>query len=177
NFGYNNNTNKVDAFNNTATGRTLDEQYSQNLINKTSNQSVVANLNYNAEKFNFSLSNRTNYRDQSLNDSYHDIDLDRTFWDNDLNINGNYKISNRKNINASYQNNFDVPSFSQLQPTQPQTSPIFVQEGNPNLKRAVNNSFRLNYNNMSLLKGTSWNINSSIAFKNNPIVNKRTVTD
>ncbi|NGM72695.1 TonB-dependent receptor [Sphingobacterium sp. SGL-16] len=177
NFGYNNNTNKVDAFNNTATGRTLDEQYSQNLINKTSNQSVVANLNYNAEKFNFSLSNRTNYRDQSLNDSYHDIDLDRTFWDNDLNINGNYKISNRKNINASYQNNFDVPSFSQLQPTQPQTSPIFVQEGNPNLKRAVNNSFRLNYNTMSLLKGTSWNINSSIAFKNNPIVNKRTVTD
>ncbi|MGN0003501.1 MAG: TonB-dependent receptor [Sphingobacterium composti] len=177
NVGLNNNKNKVDAFNNNEGERTIDKQYSQNLINKTSNQSIVANLNYNTEQFNFSVSNRTNYRDQALNDSYRDIDFNRSFWDNDLNINGNYKISNRKNISATYQNSFDVPSFSQLQPFQPQTSPIFVQEGNPNLKRAVNNSLRFNYNTMSLLKGTSWNMNSAISFKNNPIVNKRTVTD
>jgi len=177
NVGFNNNKNKIDAFDNNAAGQVIDEEYSQNLINNTSNQSIVANLNYNIEKLQFSLSNRTNYRDQALNDSYRNIDLSRTFWDNDLNINGSYKISNRKNINASYQNSFDVPSFSQLQPFQPQTSPIFIQLGNPDLKRAINNSFRLNYSTMSLLKGTSWNINSSIALKNNPIVNKRTVTD
>ncbi|HLS39111.1 MAG TPA: TonB-dependent receptor [Sphingobacterium bovisgrunnientis] len=177
NFGYNKNKNKIDAFNNDGGNQTIDEQYSQNLINESSNQSVVANLNYNTEKLNFSLSNRTNYRDQGINDSYRDIDLSRSFWDNDLNINGNYRISNRKNLSASYQNSFDVPSFGQLQPLQPQTSPIFLQLGNPDLQRAVNNNFRLNYNTMSLLKGTSWNLNSAISFKNNPIVNKRTVTD
>lgn len=175
NIGVNDSKNTVDAIDNGAD--TLNLQYSQNLKNQSSNQSVVASLNYNAEKLNLSLSNRTNYREQSLHDSYREIDLSRNFWDNNLNMNVNYRISNRKNLNATYQNSFDVPSFAQLQPLQPQTSPIFIQLGNPDLKRAMNNSLNLNYNTISLMKGTSWNINSSISFKNNPIVNKRTVTD
>ncbi|MCA5005062.1 TonB-dependent receptor [Sphingobacterium bovistauri] len=177
NFSMNDSKNKVDAFNNNDSGNSIDEEYSQNLINESRNQTIITNLNYNTEKLNFSISNRTNYRNQALNDSYRDIDLSRDFWDNDLNLSSNYKISNRKNLNASYQNNFDIPSFSQLQRLQPQTSPIFVQLGNPNLKRAVNNNFRLDYSTLSLLKGTSWNLNSAIGFKSNPIVNKRTVSD
>ena len=177
NFSLNDSQNKVDALNNEATGKIIDEEYSQNLSNQTSNQTIIANLNYNTEKWNLSFSNRTNYRDQALNDSYRAIDLSRNFWDNDLNISSNYRISNRKNLNATYQNSFDVPSFSQLQPFQPQTSPIFRQLGNPDLKRAINNNFRVSYSTMSLLKGTSWTLNSSVGIKNNPIVNKRTVTD
>ena len=175
NFGYNHSKNKVDAIDNMTNKR--DDEYSQNLVNISDNHSVVGNLNYNLEKLSFSLSNKTNYREQSLDDSYRNIDLTRTYWDNDLNFTSNYKISNRKSLSASYQNSFDVPSFSQIQPLQPQTSPIFQQLGNPDLKRAINNNFKLDYNTISLMKGTSWNINSAINIKNNPIVEKRTVTD
>lgn len=177
NLGFRHDKNKVDAFNKLANNDELDLQYSQNQINKSSNNTLVANLNFNAEKVSVSLSNRTNYRSQKLTDSYRDIVLSRNFWDNNLNLSGNYKISNRKNLSLNYQQNFDIPSFNQLQPLQPQTSAIFIQEGNPDLKRAVNNGFNINYNTISLMKGTSWNINSSINIKSNPIVNKRTVTD
>lgn len=177
NLGFRHDKNKVDAFNKLANNDELDLQYSQNQINKSSNNTLLANLNFNAEKVSVSLSNRTNYRSQKLTDSYRDIDLSRNFWDNNLNLSGNYKISNRKNLSLNYQQNFDIPSFNQLQPLQPQTSAIFIQEGNPDLKRAVNNGFNINYNTISLMKGTSWNINSSINIKSNPIVNKRTVTD
>lgn len=173
----NNNKNRINAYNNESGNRSLDDLYSQNLNNQTNNQSIIANLNYNLQNFNLSLSNRTNYRKQSLDDSYRDIELERSYWDNDLNINGVFRISNRKSINANYQNSFDIPSFSQLQPFQPQTSPIFKQLGNPDLKRAVNHNFNINYNTISMLKGTSWNLNSNLSLKNNPIVNKRTVTD
>lgn len=153
----------------------IDSTYSQNQKTLNTNQALVGNLSYNTEKINFNLSNRTSHRNQSLEDSYRLIDLDRNFWDNDLNISLNYRISNRKNINVSYQNNYDIPSFGQLQPLQPQTNPLFIQEGNPDLKRSTNNSFRVNFNTFSLLKGTSWNVNGNIGIKSNPIINIRTI--
>src|SRR5690606_21906248 len=103
---------------------------------------MVANINYFTEKISVNLSNRTSFRDQSLTDGYRNIDLDRTFWDNDMNMNANYRISNRKNLGLTYQNNFNIPSFGQLQELQPQTNPLFIQKGNPDLKRSNNNSFR-----------------------------------
>lgn len=176
-FGINNNTSKVDAFEQTPDGQVLDLTYSQNQENRTQNQALVTTLNYIGTNIFLSFNNRTNYRNQELHDSYRDIDLERSFWDNNLNLSANYKISNRKNLNANFNQNFDVPSFGQLQPLQPQTSDIFRQEGNPDLKRAINNSLNITYNTLSLMKGTSWMLNSSFSVKSNPIVNKRTVTD
>lgn len=169
--------NKVDAFDNKNNTSTIDLDYSQNQENNNLNQGIIATLNYLGDNYLFNISNRTNHKNQELIDEYRNIDLERTFWDNDLNASFNYRLSSRKNINITYQNNYDVPSFDQLQPLQPQTNPIFRQEGNPNLKKASNNSFSVNYNTLSLLKGTSWNINSNIGIKSNPIINKRTVSD
>lgn len=175
NFSSNTSHSKLDAYDNLAAAPIIDLDYSQNQKNNNYNNGVILQMNHNTEKMMINLSNRTNYKDQKLIDTYRDIDLGRNFWDNDFNAAVNYKISNRKNLNVSYQNNFDIPSFGQLQPLQPQTNPVFIQEGNPNLKRASNNSLRANFNTMSLLKGTSWALNTSIAIKSNPIVNKRTI--
>lgn len=175
NLSSNQSTNKLDAYDNLAATALIDLNYSQNQQNNNYNHGIITNLNFNSEKYNINVANRTNYKDQKLIDTYRNINLGRNFWDNDVNASLNYRISNRKNLNVSYQNNFDIPSFGQLHPLQPQTNPIFIQEGNPDLQKASNNALRLNYNTMSLLKGTSWNINSSIAIKSNPIVNKRTI--
>lgn len=177
NFNSNNSTNKLDAYDNLTTTPILDLDYSQNQKNNNFNQGIITSLNYNSDKYNINLSNRTNHKNQELIDSYRGIDLARKFWNNDLNASLGVRISNRKSLNLSYQNNYDIPSFGQLQPLQPQTNPIFIQEGNPNLERASNNRFNLAFNTISLLKGTSWNINSSISIKSNPIVNKRTIDE
>ncbi len=153
----------------------LDILYSQDQETINTNHGMVANLNYFVEKLSINLSNRTTFKDQSLTDGYRNIDLDRTFWDNDINMNVNYRLSNRKNVALFYQNNYNIPTFGQLQPLQPQTNPLFIQLGNPDLKRSNNNSFRLNYHTMSLLKGTSWNMNADIAFTTDPIVNQQTI--
>lgn len=171
------NNNLLNAFKNEngATTSILDSLYSKDQKTANTNHGIVANINYFIDKFSVNLSNRTSFRDQTLQDSYRHIDLNRTFWDNDINMNFSYKISNRKNLNMSYQNNFNIPSFGQLQQLQPQTNPLFIQEGNPNLKRSNNNSFRLGYNTISLLKGTSWNLNADVSSTANPIVNQSVV--
>src|SRR5690606_31299304 len=66
-------------------------------------------------------------------------------------------------------------TFGQLQPLQPQTNALFRQEGYPDLQRATRNSFRTNYNTISLLKGTSLILNGDISFFSNPIINKREI--
>ncbi|HMR20424.1 MAG TPA: outer membrane beta-barrel protein, partial [Sphingobacterium sp.] len=102
-------------------------------------------------------------------------DLSRDFWDNSLNMDVDYKLSTRKNLRLSYQNGNIIPSFGQLQPSQPRTNTLFRQEGNPDLKRATRNSVRVNYNALSLMKGTNLNLNGDISFVTDPIINKREI--
>jgi len=154
-----------------------DPLYSKNQIDNNTNQGVNVHLSYRKDKFEVNLSNRTFYKNQKLSDSDRDINLSRNFWDNNLNFDANYRISNSKNIRLAYQSSNIIPSFDQLQPLQPQTNPLFQQIGNPDLKRAVTNNISANYNAFSLLKGTNININGNFSFVNNPIVNKTTVME
>jgi len=154
-----------------------DPLYSKNQIDNNTNQGVNLHLSYRKDKFEVNLSNRTFYKNQKLSDSDRDIDLSRNFWDNNLNFDANYRISNSKNIRLAYQSSNTIPSFDQLQPLQPQTNPLFQQIGNPDLKRAINNNISANYNAFSLLKGTNINVNGNFSFVNNPIVNKTTVME
>lgn len=180
-LGYSFNTSKrtglVDAYNNTDNTQGLDMRYSKNEEDKNNNNSADVNLSYRADKFNINLSNRTTYRQQQLSDSYRDIDLERSFWQNNFNTNISYKISNSKNLTFGFQNNTNVPSFQQLQPLQPPTNELYEQIGNPDLKREINNNFNLSYNRFSLLKGSSFNVNGSVSLMDNAIVNKSVVDD
>ncbi|MDR0261816.1 MAG: TonB-dependent receptor family protein, partial [Sphingobacterium sp.] len=174
-FNHSKNTNTQRSIDNIT--EKLDSLYSQNQIDDNTNQGVNVHFSYRKEKLEINFSNRTFYKNQKLNDSYRSIDLARNFWDNNLNVDANYRISNSRNIRLAYQSSNIIPSFDQLQPLQPQTNPLFQQVGNPDLKRAVNNNISANYNAFSLLKGTNININGNLSFVNNPIVNKTTILD
>ncbi len=174
-FNHSKNTNTQNSIDNIT--QKFDSLYSQNQIDNNTNQGVNVNFSYRREKLEINFSNRTFYKNQKLNDSYRSIDLARNFWDNNLNVDANYRLSNSKNIRLAYQSSNIIPSFDQLQPLQPQTNPLFQQIGNPDLKRAVNNNISANYNAFSLLKGTNININGNLSFVNNPIVNKTTILD
>ncbi|WP_343562155.1 TonB-dependent receptor [Sphingobacterium sp.] len=154
-----------------------DPLYSKNQIDNNTNQGINVYLSYRKDKLDMNLSNRIFYKNQKLSDSDRDINLSRNFWDNNLNFDANYRISNSRHIRLAYHSSNIIPSFDQLQPLQPQTNPLFQQIGNPDLKRAVNNIISANYNAFSLLKGTNININGNFSFVNNPIVNKITVME
>jgi len=174
-FNHSKNTNTQNSIDNIT--QKFDSLYSQNQIDNNTNQGINIHFSYRREKLEINFSNRTFYKNQKLNDSYRSIDLARNFWDNNLNVDANYRISNSRNIRLAYQSSNMIPSFDQLQPLQPQTNPLFQQIGNPDLKRAVNNNISANYNAFSLLKGTNININGNLSFVNNPIVNKTTILD
>lgn len=151
---------------------TIDSLYSQDQNTTNTGHSILANLSYFNNSFSVNLSNRSSLRAQSLTDGYHNIDLNRSYWDNDINTNINYKLSNRKNISLTYSNRYNIPTFGQLQQIQPQTNELFVQKGNPDLKRSNVNMVNVNYNSMSFLKGTNWMINGTTAITKDPIVNQ-----
>ncbi|KGE13990.1 TonB-dependent receptor [Sphingobacterium deserti] len=177
-FGYSFNTAKqsglVNAFNNMPDGQEpiLDTLYSQDQQSLARNNGLDINLNYNLEKININLSSKTVYRYQELTDSYRQIALNRNFWQNNLQANVSYRISNSQNLTLGYQNNTNVPSFAQLQPLQPPTNDLYRQLGNPDLKREVNNTINLNFSKFSLLKASSLNINANANIVNSAIVNK-----
>lgn len=177
NFSHSNSQNYTDAYNfdGNSVAAVIDTTYSQQQNDRSTNQGINAQASFNFEPFRLNISNRTTYRVQDLEDGYRDIDLSRNFWDNSLNMDLNYQLSTRKNLRLSYGNGHIIPTFGQLQPLQPQTNTLFRQEGNPDLRRATRNSFRLNYHTLSLLKGTNLNLNGDISFINNPIINKREI--
>lgn len=162
----------VNAYDNDADVMILDSLYSKNETNDAYTNGMNVNLNFHSEKLNINLSNRTMHRHQALTDSYRNIELSRNFWQNNLNANISYRITNNKNLNIGYQNNTNVPSFSQLQPIQPPTNELYRQLGNPNLGRETNNNISFNFNKFSLLKASSFNINANSGFTKNAIVNR-----
>lgn len=173
-FSNSNRNNFLDAFDLDANGSPseLDLNYSQRQRDFSTNQGINATMNFNREFLNINVSNKTLYKNQNLEDTYRDVDLSRSFWDNSFNMDINYRLSSRKNLRVSYQNNNTIPSFEQLQPTQPRRNELFIPIGNPDLERATNNNFRLNYNTISLLKGTNLNLNGDVGFVVNPIINQ-----
>lgn len=152
----------------------LDSLYSKNEENKNFNQGANIQLNYNIkDKLNINLSNTMSYKNQKLIDSYRDINLNRNFWDNNLNMNVNYKLTLNKNLMLSYNTSNRIPTFGQLIALQPLTNPLFVQLGNPDLKKSTENSYNFNFNTFSILRSSSFNINAGITTTHNPIANKR----
>src|SRR5207249_2072980 len=55
-----------------------------------------------------------------------------------------YNFSRFKNLTIGYSTNTNQPSISQLQPVPDNTNPLYVRQGNPDLKQEFTHTFRLN---------------------------------
>lgn len=163
---------RINAYENETNLSMLDSLYSKDEQNLALHNGMDINIHFQEGKFSGNLTNRITHKQQELTDGYRNIDLARGFWENNLNAHLNYRISNSKNLTLGYQNNANVPSFSQLQPLQPPTNELYRQLGNPDLKRETNNNINLNYNKFSLLKASSFNMNANVGFTKNAIVNR-----
>lgn len=67
-----------------------------------------------------------------------------------------YRFSQMKNLNVTYNTSTDAPTVSQLQPVVNNTNPLFLTAGNPDLKQPYINNLNIDY--------SVTNINTSASF-------------
>lgn len=63
-------------------------------------------------------------------------------------LNINYKPKKGKNLRIRYRGTTNQPSLTQLQPVPDNSNPLYIVNGNPDLKPEFNNSLNINYNSM-----------------------------
>lgn len=83
----------------------------------------------------------------------------------------NYAFTNNKRLRFSYAGSPQQPALNQLQPVPDNSNPLYVQEGNPDLKVMVNHNFSAGYNSMNPSTLQSFSINMFTNILKNKIVN------
>lgn len=77
--------------------------------------------------------------------------------------------------NISYNVNAAEPQVNDLQPVADNTNPLYVQQGNPALKPAINHSVNINTYHYDMKKGINYNIYAYGSYSNNSVIRARTI--
>jgi len=76
--------------------------------------------------------------------SLKDSSISKSFTDVLPNARFQYNFSRSKNIMLNYSTNTNQPTVAQLQPVPDNSNPLYVKQGNPNLKQEFTHTLRLN---------------------------------
>ncbi|MEI9943855.1 MAG: outer membrane beta-barrel family protein [Chitinophagaceae bacterium] len=82
-----------------------------------------------------------------------------------------YSFSRFKSLTINYATNTNQPSMSQLQPVPDVTNPLYIREGNPDLKQEYSHSLRTNLNLLSPYKNKNLFVYLTATATQNKIVN------
>jgi hypothetical protein len=82
-----------------------------------------------------------------------------------------YNFSRFKYLNLNYSGNTNQPTMSQLQPVPDVSNPLYVREGNPDLKQEFRHSFRANLNLLTPYKNQNFFMFFNGTITENKIVN------
>jgi hypothetical protein len=85
-----------------------------------------------------------------------------------------YNFSRSKTLNINYTGNATQPTFTQLQPVTDFSNPLYITEGNPNLKPALNHNINFSFNNFNFISGKVLFTNITFSTIRNQIVNNIT---
>ncbi len=82
-----------------------------------------------------------------------------------------YNFSRFKNLTLNYTTSTNQPTMSQLQPVPDNSNPLYLREGNPDLKQEFRHTFRGNLHLVSPYKNKNMFMFFTATFSNNRIVN------
>ncbi|MET0394143.1 MAG: outer membrane beta-barrel family protein [Chitinophagaceae bacterium] len=82
-----------------------------------------------------------------------------------------YNISKFKSASLQYMTNTNQPTMAQLQPVPDVTNPLYIREGNPNLKQEFSHLLRTNLNLVSPFTNKNFFFNAALMATQNKIVN------
>ncbi|WP_291908525.1 outer membrane beta-barrel family protein [Chitinophaga sp. CB10] len=83
----------------------------------------------------------------------------------------NYTFSKNKRLKINYNGNTTQPTVQQLQPVPDNSDALYIQQGNPNLKPAYNNTISVNYNTFNFQNFTGMFVQVNSNFGTNKIIN------
>ena len=122
-------------------GQTIDDRYSNNILNRSITQRAGINFSYQKEKFRAQLGVAANptdtYNETTGHDAYHNKVVN---WAPQAML--NYEFSDNAHIRFFYFGRSAQPSTSQLLPVPDNSNPLNISLGNPNLDPYFNHSIR-----------------------------------
>lgn len=145
--------------------------------NEYQSERGTLSYHYNDGKLNFSAGGGVQFgKRHSLNLSKN-LDLSQSFTNFYPTANLRYNFTKTKNLRFNYEGRTTQPSIAQLQPVLDNTNPLYIRDGNPDLKQTFSNSFRFQY--FSFNKETNVNMFATVNFSmiSNNIVNALTRLD
>ena len=122
-------------------GQTIDDRYSNNILNRSITQRAGINFSYQKEKFRAQLGVAANptdtYNETTGHDAYHNKVVN---WSPQAML--NYEFSDNAHVRFFYFGRTAQPSTSQLLPVPDNSNPLNISLGNPNLDPYFNHSIR-----------------------------------
>ena len=122
-------------------GQTIDDRYSNNILNRSITQRAGINFSYQMEKFRAQLGVAANptdtYNETTGHDAYHNKVVN---WSPQAML--NYEFSDNAHVRFFYFGRSAQPSTSQLLPVPDNSNPLNISLGNPNLDPYFNHSIR-----------------------------------
>ena len=122
-------------------GLTIDDRYSNNILNRSITQRAGINFSYQKEKFRAQLGVAANptdtYNETTGHDAYHNKVVN---WSPQAML--NYEFSDNAHVRFFYFGRSAQPSTSQLLPVPDNSNPLNISLGNPNLDPYFNHSIR-----------------------------------
>jgi hypothetical protein len=126
-----------------------EENFNAQLSNNYSSdyQYHRAGLNFRIARsaYNFLLGASVQQTDLNGNLKLRDVDIDRSFQNILPTARFSYDFSNTRHLRLDYETSVQEPTIQQLQPVVDNSDPVNLYVGNPNLRPAYSQSWRLNF--------------------------------
>jgi hypothetical protein len=135
------------------------------------------NFRMNRSKYNFTVGG-------SLQQTYlkgllelRNVPISRDFQNVLPTVRFNYDFSTSKHLNFDYETSVQEPSIQELQPVVDNSDPQNIYEGNPNLRPAYAQSWRLNFNTFNPINFLSFFAFVDVDYVTNSITNSRSIDE
>ena len=129
---------------------TLNEVQSTDYTNRNETLRPRVGFRYRGEDLNFKAYMSYVMRTLSSKEVFNTIDFENKFNAVEINTNLRYKFSKTTNISLNYNLDNNTPNVRQLSPFVDVRNPLFISQGNPDLKPSNSHDINLNFSNYNV---------------------------
>lgn len=155
----------------------MDSLYSNDYELTTFANRATAGYNYNGKKTRFNAGTGAELTNQEQHNRYSNQVMQRQYINWFPNAWLVYLFTSQRRLYFNYNGTTNQPSIDQLQPLLTNQDPLNVVIGNPSLKPAFKNDFRINFSDFKVLSARSIWLNGDYSFTQNFIGTRSTVDE
>lgn len=173
-----NNSNAVRSSYNAATPgkyEQLDSVYSSNYLYNVSTHSGGLVYSVLKKKFRLRAGGSAGFTTFNQEDKLRGGIRRRSFANWAPSVNSAYSFSTNRQLSFEYSGRTRQPDINQIQPLKSNENPLYIYNGNPDLKPEFSNSLSVRYNDYHTLSGKSLNASVSFNFSQNAIGTKSVI--